>query len=390
MYYPIPDMDGPVLFGSPVVKNQTQIVTNGVVPPVEMIEYFVNRTTKPLCISLRNGVRYVLKPTLGFGDSHLQIQMVHRVTVEAKESLREYLLGIDEDCSEEVSLFKDHFKNDRTLGHSYSATLMVLEYQVQYADILAAGGEVYYHEADVMISLSDIQHASPHPYSAEGRLAGMARAAPVNFDRSNFGLCMEIIDNTGHTPVKFINFLDRIYRVEPKKDPSRRDGLYIYSHQETVGKTSQNKPKTKFFALEGLEFEKHGLFGTHGDAKVRGDHTSSRKVELAQLEHENSRVKLEAQREKAGFELREMRLKHELTETERKANKLLTELEQERARTEHLMTLERLRYKDEFEQRSLQRKDTSELMKSLPAIVMGVGGAVLAVMTILKQVSSSK
>lgn len=390
MLYPV--LDGPVFYGSPTVLNPNQIASVTEVPPIEVTTLYINRTTKPICVTLRNGMRYVCPPKPGFGDSHLQVQMAYKVHVETKESLRQYLLGIDDDCSKELLALKEYFKNSgsNTFGFNYSGTLMVLEYQIPFSAIANAGGELYSHDADVMVSLLDQSLASPHPYSQEGRQQEMLRSATPKLNQSNFGLCMEIVDSTGTVPVKYLNFLDRIYRVTPMKDPSRKDGLYVITHQESISSTSETKPKIKYYGFDGLEFNKHGLYDSHADAKVRGDHTLAKKSELVELEHAHARFKLEVQREKSEAELRELRLKQEVADWERKSKRYSDELEQERARTEHLMTLERLRFKDDYETRSLQRKDTSELMKSLPAIVLGVGGAVVAFITVMKQVSSTK
>jgi hypothetical protein len=141
-------------------------------------------------------------------------------------------------------------------------------------------------------------------------------------------------------------------------------------------------------AFEGAE-DSVGLYRTYDEALNLGDLTTARKNSLAQLEHDNLTLQREianmksAQSQEAAENDRVMR---DLTSQHEREKLALEEkrLKSESEAKEREAVLERQRQemKDYYEQRSLNRKDNSEVVKVLPAIIVGIGAAIAVLMKI--------
>jgi len=121
------------------------------------------------------------------------------------------------------------------------------------------------------------------------------------------------------------------------------------------------------------DIESFGIYGTFAKAKANGD--ISRQMELKKIEfdarvleqkHENEILKAAAEQDRIQFERRERELlaEHEARKRER---------DEAMASLEHMREIERAKAKDIFEDRSYARKDSSETIKFIPAIVVGLG-----------------
>lgn len=104
----------------------------------------------------------------------------------------------------------------------------------------------------------------------------------------------------------------------------------------------------------------------HAELK-RQEAEFKRQEEELQTELKRQEAELKRQMEQERYE-EERRRQQEQSEHERRIKRL----KEEEAEIEHRRKMDEIRRKDEFDQRSHERKDTSEIVKFLPAIATGV------------------
>ncbi len=112
-----------------------------------------------------------------------------------------------------------------------------------------------------------------------------------------------------------------------------------------------------------------------------GDAALARKQELASLEHTLSLQKSELQLAK-NKHLEEMLVKEkELKAVELERDRQTRVIEEQREAADHAMKMERERAKSFYEDRSYDRKDSHEVLKFLPSIIVGIGAIFMALRT---------
>lgn len=72
-------------------------------------------------------------------------------------------------------------------------------------------------------------------------------------------------------------------------------------------------------------------------------------------------------------------LQRQLDESERQTKQFENEMQRRYAREDHDSKIKQLHSKDYYEDRSSARKDSTEWVKVIPALLMGAGAAVIAI-----------
>lgn len=343
--------------------------------PIEYRLTYINNLPHEVTIVWRSGLKFRLPPVPSMDNDRLIARVEITVHPAVKLDIERVLSAIDETATSELKAMREAFSVE-IKGNKYEGARIILDYGLTLDELRKFGGTVYYSELDCVVSLLPFEQVPPHPYSEEGRQQQVV-AGSVLSPELGFGYSVEIIDNAAKYGERYLNIGGTVYKVVPKKDYSRRNGIYVLSNQFDPEQLDADPMEVKFYDFANAE--EIGLYRTFDEALHRGDIQTARKQEIATLEHEITMRKSELARERQKHE-REMlaletKLKEQTTEAERRSQ----EFKELRERMEHDRELERQRTKDFYESRSYVRKDSSEAVKIIPSIVMGLGAVFMAI-----------
>lgn len=347
--------------------------------PVEHRITYINNLPVDVSVGLRSGLKFPLPARHSVYNQDLTIRVELMIHPDVKFHIQRVLSVVDENSSPELRALKESW----LLQDKNSAPNLMLEYKLTLEQLRSFGGSVYYHELDIVLSLARPELMPAHPYSEEGRRSQTVAGAPVSAGGAAFGYSVEIVDNMGRHGGRFLNISGTVYKVNASKDHTRRDGVYVLSNYAANGEISPDGVNVLHYSFEEAE-EKLGFYRSFEEALHLGDLNAARKERLAQLEHEIALEKGETQRVKFQHDRDMAVVNKELQTLQAERDRLITRnqiLEQD-------MSLERQRWKDFFDQRSYQRKDTGEALKILPTILMGIGTLLMAIKAFFPQVAA--
>lgn len=249
-----------------------------------------------------------------------------------------------------------------------------IEYFVSEKEILEMHGDIgYLHALDIAIGIGIDPDEMYHPESQEGKLRFMANQLSLDTADIYGGIVIKNIDNTPQKSVGsyYCNVGTSIIEIPGVYDPKREPGVYFFlknvksfedeaeeieykfvPHHEVIGLNIPGIPRLYRTYAEALEA---------GDLKASRDAHWKEELRMKEMEHKERLQQMEYEKLQREKELAEA--KHEL------------ELLKARMAEREAMR------KDRYEERSYERKDSSEMWKwmmGIVAIVMPI------VITILK------
>jgi hypothetical protein len=352
---------------------------------------FINATTFAITVVQRSGLKVTIPPKQSFRSRDFIIRQEFQIAAEVKENVRAVLDVVDDSSPIVLQRLKAALAEaDKTFG-LYARANLILDHPITLDQLKQHGQSVYHHESDTLVSMLNPGFVPLHPYSEQGRNAKMMEDTPVKVGGDSFGYCVEIVDNTGRFGDRFVNIANQVYRIRTKRDVARRDGIYIGSSDPDEGELFTGSYSVNRIPLDAPDHEKYGVFKTFEEAKTLGDLSQAQKRQLADVEFATTHLKRELEQEKLRHSREMAGVEHDLKLSEARAkeaelirDRREAELKEERARAEHLLAIERLRLKDKYEERSLDRKDRSEIVKMLPTIIVGIGAAIPIIMKLMK------
>lgn len=338
--------------------------------PIEFRHSFVNNTGVSITLYWRNGLQFELAPEPNPRNSTLVVR--HHITVRPAgyKPMLNFLATINEQSSTELQQIREAFRS-KLENNFHKGGEVVLDYSVSLRELEELGGAVYFSEIDSVIALSTVQEKIYHPYSEEGRLHDVALGAPAQKTDAGFAYFVTIIDNTGMVGPRFININRKVYQVKPKKDPRKRDGIYIVSSHSLSGTSTNGKIEKRHYPF-GKE-EELGLWETYEQALEGGDPSAAVKRELAEKEENIKRLNLERQEADQRNAMELARVQQETREREAVLEQERAKMEREKAEAEFREKQRRAELSDYYERRSYERKDHSEGLKFLPTLLIGLG-----------------
>lgn len=311
---------------------------------------------------------------------HPQFEIIVSIDIEIAPSLRskfeQFLSQVGENSSGELRFIREEYIRCRNSNMPGFMTLK-LDYPVSLETLKANGGSIYLYEVDTVISLSTMGDAPPHPFSDAGVQARLAHESGFLGDDKKFSMQIEIVDNGGFIGDRFCNVLGQVYRLQPKKDPTRKDGVYKVGNTPASSESTRTELGSVFYPIEQAE-ETFRLYRSFEQAQDLGDEGTRQKREAAEAEQQLVKTKAELAQAKADIDKQALEIEAarqamqvEFDEHQRRMTALR---EEEKTKID----FERMRQKDFYEERSYQRKDESEVMKHWPTIILGVGAFFMA------------
>lgn len=328
--------------------------------------HVLNYTNRPLTFRPRNGLCMKMPPISNQFRHDLVIRTTWTFREQVKSDIQRVLNVVGETDSKELNAFKEAYRLVSPNNRFGANLVLEIDYPLTLEDLMEYGGTIYHHELDALISVLTPDSMPPHPYSEAGENTFLVEAHSQKFRDFGFGYSIKMVDSTGRYGARFINIGGKVYRVRPVTDHSCRDGIYVASSTPLINDLKESADVVRHYPFEGAE-ESLGLYKTSEEAFDLGDAATARRTKLAEVEHDNQLVRrnlISIQSEHALL----MAEKDRELAMQRTSNEQLSLLV---SRATHVMDLDKQRMKDHYDERSHKRKDSSEWLKFIPAVIVG-------------------
>lgn len=371
---------------------------------------YSNYTGNILYVKTQNNIPFAVDPNLITAKSpeepspHLEIKITYTIrnsegiskTMELIESLQENNKLHGKDASEILACLGEMYQKDRSRTNKLNFNFVI--YKRILIDELRQEGSVYIREVDAVISRSKKEMAVPHPNSAFGLQQFDVTRNPSTCNQA--GVFVQVVDNDNLARARYYYSGKQLIEVPSTADKAKESG--VYCTVSTAAADGFLTPKTSFMTFAEAE-EAIGLYRNQEDARNHGDPDRQYEAELKQLKkqekeiaNKNIELKNELMRMQNILEsssvvrksnLEEIKDVNEVKSIKRKnkSEKLkarIDELERERKNHYDEVMTHRKDYYEErgqsrkqyYEDRGYDRKDTSEMIKFIPALLLGVAG----------------
>ena len=278
------------------------------------------------------------------------------------------------DISESLNSIIGHFKRKGENGrYLITKDSIILSYKV-YARDLQKCSSINVAEIGYVVTVRNaITNRLPiNPISKLGREISNT----VTEQERGFVFSVDIVDPYGKLGDMFINIGGVISKVRVIRNPNyESEGIYV---SRSVAPTLDNPTgysRTKF------ELDNHTdvpLFSTPALAQSQGDVLARLKEEhelsIQQIKFQHEQFKLDAEKTKLSHVEKLQELESEVKLEQNKQAKLKTDLDELKIQKEK----EFMALKHQMEMRYLDRKDSSEIVKWIPALVVSAGAIMVA------------
>lgn len=345
--------------------------------PIEYRTTFGNNLSVPVTVHMRNGLKFVVPPDPTMEHNTFVVRVHIRITPQAFQNVVRALHELSHHDSKHVEVLTRAF-NAATSNNMWKGGELTLDYDLTLEQLRQLGGTVYLSDVDYVVSLESIETPIYHPHSEKGRLQQVVLDSPLqhpDIQRETplgLGYSIIMIDNQGKNGSRYINIGNTVYRIVPRRDFSKKDGIYIVSNNSMSSKMGGGAFESRYFELENAE-ERLGLYRTPDEAEYGGDKTIAAKEGLAKAQAELEQLKAERQKAEEKNGIAKAALEAQIREREVELTKEREAIAKERAEREHQENVRRKELADYYEQRSYERRDTSEGLKFLPSLLIGLG-----------------
>lgn len=337
---------------------------------------FENGTGVEVCIMDRNGVLMTL-PAKSISDPQFNkaLQVYERWSKSANVKI-----NVDDELNVAGygSKYTGALLSSFELTNEKSASSIrdrgaLLRHKIDLEHIKQSGGGIYVHTLDIVVYLPTYRKHFIHPYCLNV-LSTEMRMGPDDTNSLKIRVCINDPDFTMGD--RFINAGGMVYRISPTRDKRRPPGAII----ETV---ELDQPSTVIpCTLHDLS-EHIQTYATYEEAEKQGKQhelkMQEQARELEQLKTSNLLLQENLAQQKTeqslalGLQKSEIEKAAHALEAEKIAIKeRQQQLDELAVREKHLLEMQQMRTKDYYENRSYDRKDTSEFFKFLP-ILLGAG-----------------
>lgn len=363
-------------------------------PHVEITTVYLNGLGYPVTVVLRDGVEFTI-PTLGGNPAKRQftVQVRYRFSKRVKVNAQR-LLHAAEQGYEAAKVFMDGLRMAESMVNIHGMEI-VIRRSVDASTLESSNGSIYLADLDLVLRYVDDDVTVYHPEHPNGR-AIIARQRNNN---PGFEFKLEINDPHHRFGDRYTVMRGVLIRIKTIQDPSRAEGVYAW-----MNGVADHDPMTGEYQYYNFEEAEKALrlYDTAAKAKAHGEESEQRREESEQrrieLENEQHQQKLEVLRlegeirrmthdneveiskykqmkveldakvteELARIKRREAELDEAFNKRERERDLAFAE---EKVRREIRMMAD----KEYYERRSYDRKDSSEIVKWIPAAALGLG-----------------
>lgn len=383
----------PFVDGCPTVSNVSKddLDNDRDCGPITVTTTFINYLNSNISVVMRNGLRHTVPLVHNRNKKVFIIREKYQIRSESFDEL----LNLFSVCSDinlpDLSALEAGF-NETMRFNKFGTACVTVDTVIDLKSLERGKGSVYIPNRDLVISRSSLLDAVSHPFATNTILIDKYKALVDNSKGASFYI--EIVDNEAQISDRFFYIDKTLFEIKPIKDPSRSSGVYFCSvTADIIGNPQINKV---IYSIEEAQ-DRLGLYKTREEALSSGNTEASRKETIQRLTHEISLNNLKHTAEQNELKTKSEELKAEYTNLEienkkyilaletklrgiEQVNKeaeyeykqknilLANKLEKEKAKREK----RKLDTSDYYEHRSHVRKDSSEMVKIIPSMVMGV------------------
>lgn len=346
---------------------------------------FYNSSGQDLIVVTRQGAEFII-PHLGqYPYKGLQIVKEYQVGSEVAIDTTHMLDDPGETptvdiIAEEAAL---HRNPNRTFT-GFNTSQHKVDYKISKADLSRCGGSLYFPALDLTIYIKGRVKRTVHPYSVRGSRAAIARNTfGLQYDKG-IHFQVRIIDNEGTFGPRFINLGGKVFRVNPEIDRSTLSGVYV-ANTPSINSEAEQPAKdreVKHYFFSNVSEDLH-LYTTYVDALTLGnpetilkEKSEQRKAALAEMDYARAQAQREVERERDELRVRLQQMQDEASERELRNKSVQHEQELQELVAKRTVA----EVKEKYQIASYDRQESVEVLKYVPALVVGVGAIVLTIM----------
>ena len=343
---------------------------------------YVNESRHQITVQPRNNLPVdVAAATSTTGRDLLIIRDVY--TFYGKESIKATLDNIRQysetyNLSDELDIIhKALTKNLREYSPSVTVTT---DRSVDIA--LLPGVDTYYiDDLDLHLHYGKFFDDRAHPHSKEGRSASSI-SETLQTDTGS-GVLIEIVDNENSISDRYLYAFKEIHELKPVRDRSRPSAVYLTKVSPKF--TRGSRVVVEAIPLEEAE-DRIGLHrsreaavaGGDGEVLSRTQHLNAEtELRRSKIALEQTKVQTTAEESQRARELAEM--KHQLSKIELEQKTRIADLDHQLEQTKKVnaelkesLDIRKNSRADYYDERSTNRKDSSDLIKYVPAAILGL------------------
>lgn len=355
---------------------------------------FYNGLNTTVTVITRTGVKYNIPPMGSPSFRGFLVRSLYKVIGGVNVDTYDLWNDTGRATSAEAELIAKAVSRDDS---HYRAHVMphigVVDYVIQQRDFEDYGGVLYLTNLDITLSFLPKDVRVNHPHSLAGTRLALLEENRELVESKGLTYRIRIIDRLGRFGDRFVNISGEVFSVKAERNGGDlQDGVYAVSTYPTIGSEIDPLSRTQHYSFEEAEKELH-LYPSYILAKTLGNpqdvykreletRASKQKLEEQKWAEEKQRWQQEADRRKAEFDQETHRRKLELVQEERLAKEreaILSTNEQTLKNLEATLRRDTLVLKEAFENRSMDRRETMEIMKHIPMLLTGVGAIYLAI-----------
>lgn len=246
---------------------------------------------------------------------------------------------------------------------------------VKLSDLRDNNNCLFVKEYDVVIYISRPGYTVIHPATVSKVINGLD-VGKTKVSDFEFGI--KINDPNNKIGDRFINISGLVHRITPSRDSTQMEGVIVTTSSAQVNGEFVHVPMSLAdFEAQVKTYKSFEEAETFGNLALLTKQQAE--TELETLKHKNQIVETTLKGDVAKHKAETERLAHELevTSSEFKRKEILHKKELEILsnqldREKHDIELQSLQRKNYYEERSYDRKDSSELIKFLP-MILGAG-----------------
>ena len=284
----------------------------------------------------------------------------------------------------EMSIIVERLKAICAINTNNRNPLRVAEITLEYiynAQEITKTGSLYCKATDQCMFRGGYTSEMFHPESPEGK--AFSDYSEVSEAKSVAGMFIEVIDNDSQLHERYVFMGKKVLSIPIKKDHDRASGVYYSTAEGSSLGNIHVTPKYCSFAEAETEI---GLYPTREQAMTGGNPEMLVKQTLKELERKAEEAKLESSRLKEVHKQSEMKMANEISSLQHTLS--VSKIERDREISEREHQLEKLKKdnallkeqldaksavrSDYYESRSYDRKDSSELIKYIPAVAVAL------------------
>ena len=390
---------------------------------------FFNATGAEIYVTTRDGITTQIDPTIHNNETGNFIIRTNLI-FDKEESVNVPIENEEEDV---IQVYYDSFVDSTEYRYTGKRSLHY-DNVLSLKELRESDGAIYIRNLDLLVSLTKKVDINIHPFSAAASTRRLLQR--IKDEKKEFtSFDIKLVDNSGDLTTQYIKVAGTVQAIQPVKDLNCKSGVYIAENKAVKNTTSDPKRKVNFHPLEHhridysnykeplifsryedafnfkdvLEIEKLKTERAENDFKDREMKYKEREMALKQRDREKDITfkDIENRHKEMELEYKEklLHLENNARDEEEKINALKRKHQMEMARERNRLTEmelklkeqqaryaeseikhkeELLRIKEEYEIKSANRKNLSDIIRSTPVIVAGVATIATAIYSATK------